>query len=69
MKTSQLRIRVDPTLHGAFLKACRDADMSAAQVLRAHMRDYVEKSLANRQDDLFGHTSNVSPSIGKDADS
>jgi len=53
LKTAQLRIRVEPTLHHAFLQACRAADISAAYVLRAYMRSYIEGHERAKQPDLF----------------
>lgn len=40
-KTSALRIRIEPELHEAFLTVCKDEGISAAQVLRSFMRQYV----------------------------
>lgn len=37
-----LRIRVDDGLRRAFISTCKANDMTAAQVLRAHMRSFVE---------------------------
>lgn len=53
MKTAALRIRVDPALRDAFVKACRTRDLSASQVLRAHMRAVVEGDPRALQIDLF----------------
>jgi hypothetical protein len=47
-KDSGLRIRVERPLREAFLKACRDQDKPAAQVIREFMRGYV----ARRTSDL-----------------
>ena len=57
MKTAQLRIRVEPDLHRAFLEACRAEDLSAAQVLRSFMRTYIEGYEVSRQQDLFAVSS------------
>ena len=38
-----LRIRVDDALRQNFIEACKSRDTTAAQVLRAFMRAYVEK--------------------------
>lgn len=53
MKTAQLRIRIEPALHRAFLEACRADDRSAAHVLRECMRSYVEHHEFAKQPDLF----------------
>lgn len=47
-KDSGLRIRVERPLREAFLKACREQDKPAAQVIREFMRGYV----ARRTSDL-----------------
>jgi len=38
-----LRVRVDDTLRRSFIEVCKARDTTAAQVLRAFMRWYVEK--------------------------
>jgi antitoxin component of RelBE/YafQ-DinJ toxin-antitoxin module len=43
MAESGLRIRIDDDLRTQFIQACRDNDLTAAQVLRAFMRQYVHK--------------------------
>lgn len=53
MKESGLRIRVDDQLRGAFIHACKKSDLTAAQVLRAFMRNYVEQYARGEQSDLF----------------
>lgn len=59
LDSSGLRIRVDLKLRQEFLKACRDNDSSAAEVLRDFMRNYVTQSYQAAQGDLFDteHTS------------
>jgi hypothetical protein len=42
-KDAGLRIRIDRELRDAFVAACREQDMPAAQVLREFMRLYVEE--------------------------
>lgn len=37
-----LRIRIDDDLRSEFIQTCRGNDQTAAQVLRAFMRQYVE---------------------------
>lgn len=41
-KDAGLRIRIERELREKFLEACRSDDVSAAQVLRAFIRDYVQ---------------------------
>ena len=41
MKDKPVSFRVEAELQAAFLAACRSNDVSAAQVLRAAMRDYL----------------------------
>ena len=53
MKESGLRIRVENDLREAFLTTCKRADLTAAQVLRAFMRSYVEQRGGGLQPDLF----------------
>ena len=53
MKESGLRIRVENDLREAFLNTCKRADLTAAQVLRAFMRSYVEERGGGLQPDLF----------------
>ena len=53
MKTAGLRIRVEPSLRELFVKACQANDLSAAQVLRAFMRQYVSKNKTTLQGNLF----------------
>ena len=49
MKDAGMRIRVEPELREAFIRLCRDKDRPAAQVLRAFMRDFVEREGQERQ--------------------
>lgn len=44
-----ITFRLDPELQAAFAAACKAADLSAAQVLRAAVRDFVD---ANPQSPL-----------------
>lgn len=50
---SGLRIRVDSTLREEFLQCCHEQDLTAAQVLRSYMRDFVAKHHALKQGELF----------------
>lgn len=52
MKDAGMRIRVEQELRDAFLAACQQMDVSAAQVLRQYMRAVFEKdeqTTANKQ--------------------
>ena len=59
MKTAGLRIRVEPNLRELFVRACQANDQSAAQVLRAYMRKYVENNKENAQGNLFEYASHT----------
>lgn len=43
IKQTSMTFRLDADLHAAFLAACKAADRSAAQELRAFMREYIER--------------------------
>ncbi len=43
MKDAGMRIRVEHELRDAFLAACQQMDVPAAQVLRQHMKAVVER--------------------------
>jgi hypothetical protein len=43
-ENSSMTFRVPADLQAAFVAACKANDMSAAQVLRAAMRDYLERN-------------------------
>lgn len=53
MKTAGLRIRVEPGLRDSFLRACQANDLSASQVIRAFMREYIENNKTSLQRSLF----------------
>jgi hypothetical protein len=53
MKEAGIRIRLESRLRDDFINACRSDDLTAAQVLRAFMRTYIEYKNAGRQPDLF----------------
>jgi acyl-coenzyme A thioesterase PaaI-like protein len=53
VKESGLRIRVDSQLRVDFLRACKKDDLTAAQVLRAFMRMYLERQQRGQQTELF----------------
>lgn len=48
-----LRVRIDPQLRQDFISACRHQDQTAAQVLRAFMRDFVAQHQEQLQGTLF----------------
>lgn len=52
-KSAALRIRIGPELHHKFLHVCKRLDVPAAQVLRQHMRKFVEENRNDMQDNLF----------------
>ena len=43
-KDASMSIRVDADLLKAFVSACKARDITASQVLRAAMRDYLERN-------------------------
>lgn len=52
-QTGSMTFRLDAGLQASFMRACKAADLSAAQVLRAAIRDFVD---ANPQSPLpFGN--------------
>lgn len=53
MKECGLRIRVDQGLRQQFVETCRSRDLTASQVLRHFMRQYVEYGEASRQIDFL----------------
>ena len=65
MKSVGLRIRVEPDLRESFVTACKADDLSAAQVLRMYMRDYVKQSALARQGDLFNDDLHPIAGIGR----
>lgn len=52
-KDVALKIRIDKPLRQEFLAACQASDLSAAQVLRSYMREYVTRHRAEAQGNLF----------------
>lgn len=42
--SGSMTFRVEPELQAAFVAACKAADLSAAQVLRAAMRDFLQQN-------------------------
>jgi antitoxin component of RelBE/YafQ-DinJ toxin-antitoxin module len=59
MKESGLRIRVENDLREMFLAVCKKEDQTAAQVLRAFMRSYIEQRTGATQPDLFQDSLNI----------
>ena len=54
MKDTGLRIRVDDELRSAFIHACKNDDLTAAQVIRSFMRAFVARQHSGEtQPDLF----------------
>ena len=53
MKESGMRIRVDADVKQSFIDACKSNDVTASQVLRAFMRDYIELNNNPVQKKLF----------------
>ena len=53
MKTSALRIRIEPDLHKKFLDTCKEHDVPASQVLREFMRQFVSSHEQSMQMDFF----------------
>lgn len=53
MKTSAMRIRIEPELHKNFVTICQAQDLPAARVLRAFIKSYVEEHSNDFQLDLF----------------
>lgn len=42
--SGSMTFRVDPELQAAFVAACKEKDLTAAQVLRAAMRHFLENN-------------------------
>ncbi len=53
MKTSALRIRIEPDLHKKFIDTCKAHDVPASQVLREFMRQFVTNHEQSLQLDFF----------------
>ena len=60
-KDAALKIRIEKLLRQEFLAACQANDLSAAQVLRSYMREYVTNHRASSQGNLF----EMQPSSGQ----
>lgn len=57
MKNAGMRIRVEPELREEFIRLCRNKDVPAAQVLRAFMRDFVDREGVSCQGEIDFDTS------------
>lgn len=64
MKESGLRIRVEGQLREDFIQACKKDDLTAAQVLRAFMRSYIDRQRHGEQPDLFEGFLSTTKTIG-----
>lgn len=53
MSEAGFRIRIDTQLRQEFVRACREQDLTASQVLRAFIREYVDRHAATQQHELF----------------
>jgi len=53
LKESGLRIRVESQLREDFVRTCKKDDLTAAQVLRAFMRSYIDRQQRGKQAELF----------------
>ena len=45
MSEAGIRIRIDPKLRDKFILACKNNDLTASQVIRAYIREYVKSNL------------------------
>lgn len=62
MAEAGLRIRVDDSLRSVFIATCKARDTTAAQVLRAYMRSFVEEYGSDvLQGELFNVKRETSP--------
>lgn len=57
-KTAALRIRIEPNLHKNFLDTCKAHDVTASQVLREYMKQYVS---THEQTTQLDHSHQASP--------
>ncbi|PHV21329.1 hypothetical protein CSQ92_18440 [Janthinobacterium sp. BJB446] len=53
MKDAGMRIRVEEDLRRQFINACKKNDVSAAQVIRGFMRNFVDRHDIGDQSFLF----------------
>ena len=45
MSEAGIRVRIDPELRDKFILACRNNDLTASQVIRSYIREYVKSNL------------------------
>lgn len=58
MKDAGMRIRVEEDLRRQFISVCRKNDVSAAQVIRGFMRNFVDRHGIDDQSYLFTQQEN-----------
>jgi hypothetical protein len=66
VKESGLRIRVESQLREEFVQVCKKDDLTAAQVLRAFMRSYIDRRLRGEQTELFPETEIGAFTLGRE---
>lgn len=64
-KNVGMRLRLERELRQEFLEMCRADGQPAAQVLRAFMRDYVQRKRGAVQGELFGTSDSGEDWFGK----
>ena len=57
-KEVAFKIRISEELRREFVEVCRADDMTAAQVVRRFMRDYIERNRQSMQKNLFDTDTN-----------
>jgi hypothetical protein len=62
-KTAALRIRIEPGLHKQFLDTCKAHDISASQVLREYMKQYVSAHEQTTQQDIYQQATFFMPTL------
>ncbi|MFT5718127.1 MAG: hypothetical protein ACI9T7_002332 [Oleiphilaceae bacterium] len=57
-RTARLTILIDPKKKAAFEKLCSEEDVTASQVIRQHIRDYIEERMgADWREEVLGNGS------------
>ena len=51
MSETGIRVRIDPELRDKFILACRNNDLTASQVIRSYIREYVKSNLQQESKD------------------
>ena len=51
MPETGIRVRIDPELRDKFILACRNNDLTASQVIRSYIREYVKSNLQQESKD------------------